>query len=84
MTAATEATEVTEVTEPGSPTRERERHPARWAAVVIGLWASLLGRFEWAMLAIPLHLAGDRGIFGNRRKPVDRPFEHERRANEAA
>ena len=28
-----------------------------------------------AMLAIPLHLAGDRGIFGNGFKPVARPFE---------
>jgi len=27
------------------------------------------------MLAIPLHLAGDRGIFGNGFKPVARPFE---------
>lgn len=44
------------------------------AAVVVGIWALAAG-FEWAMLAIPLHLAGDRGLFGNRRKPVDRPFE---------
>jgi hypothetical protein len=27
------------------------------------------------MLAIPLHLAGDRGLFGNRKKPVHLPFE---------
>jgi hypothetical protein len=44
------------------------------AAALIALWA-LAGGLEWAMLAIPLHLAGDRGLFGNRRKPVDRPFE---------
>jgi len=30
---------------------------------------------EWAMLALPLHLSIDRGLLGNREKPVDRPFE---------
>jgi hypothetical protein len=45
------------------------------AAVVIALWASALGGLEWAMLAIPLHLAGDRGVFGNGFKPADEPFE---------
>ena len=56
-------------------------HSFLTAALVIGLWAALSG-FEWAMLAIPLHLFGDRGIFGNGPKPIDRPFEH--RAQEAA
>jgi len=33
------------------------------------------------MLAIPLHLAGDRGIFGNGFKPVARPFEESHKAD---
>ena len=43
--------------------------------LIIGLWAMLLDGFEWAMLAIPIHLSGDRGIFGNVFKPVSLPFE---------
>ena len=34
------------------------------AAAVLGAWALAAGP-EWAMLAIPIHLAGDRGLFGN-------------------
>lgn len=49
-------------------------HSFLTAAAVVGLWAVAAG-FEWAMLAIPLHLAGDRGLFGNRKKPVHLPFE---------
>lgn len=45
------------------------------AAVVTGVWALAAGGFEWAMLALPLHLAGDRGIFGNGFKPTSFPFE---------
>jgi len=45
------------------------------AAVVTAVWALVAGRFEWAMLALPLHLAGDRGIFGNGFKPTTFPFE---------
>jgi hypothetical protein len=45
------------------------------AAVVVAVWASALGRLEWAMLALPLHLAGDRGVFGNGFKPAHEPFE---------
>jgi hypothetical protein len=56
-------------------------HSFLTAAFVIGAWA-LLGGFEWAMLAIPLHLCGDRALFGNGPKPAHRPFEH--RAAEAA
>ena len=56
-------------------------HSFLTAAAVVAGWAALSG-FEWAMLAIPLHLAGDRGIFGNGPKPVERAFEH--RAQEAA
>ena len=45
-----------------------------WVAIV-GIWALQLGGFEWAMLAIPIHLSGDRGIFGNVFKPASLPFE---------
>jgi len=45
------------------------------AAVVTAVWALAAGRLEWAMLALPLHLAGDRGIFGNGFKPPALPFE---------
>ena len=44
-------------------------------AAVSALWALLAGGWQWAMLALPLHLAGDRGIFGNGWKPADRSFE---------
>ena len=42
--------------------------------LMVGLWA-LLGGFEWAMLAVPIHLSGDRGLFGNTYKPLSLPFE---------
>ena len=45
------------------------------AGVVVALWALATGGFEWAMLAIPLHLSGDRGLFGNTYKPQTLPFE---------
>jgi hypothetical protein len=45
------------------------------AGVAVGVWALLLGRFEWAMVAVPIHLSGDRGLFGNTYKPVSLPFE---------
>jgi hypothetical protein len=50
-------------------------HNAVTAAAVLAAWGALAGGFEWAMLAIPLHLAGDRGVFGNGRKPTIEPFE---------
>lgn len=50
-----------------------------WTAIVI-VWAILADGFEWAMLAIPIHLSGDRGFFGNVFKPVSLPFEPERMA----
>lgn len=42
---------------------------------LIGLWALAAGRFEWAMLAVPIHLSIDRGLFGNSYKPTALPFE---------
>jgi len=41
---------------------------------VVALWG-LLVRWEWALLAIPLHLFGDRGLFGNFLKPFRLSFE---------
>jgi hypothetical protein len=44
--------------------------------LIIGIWAFFLGgQLEWAMLAFPIHLSGDRGIFGNVYKPLSLPFE---------
>ena len=45
------------------------------AALVTAVWGLATGGLEWAMLALPLHLAGDRGIFGNGFKPTSFPFE---------
>jgi hypothetical protein len=41
----------------------------------VGAWAAFAGGLEWAMLAVPIHLAGDRGLFGNTFKPASLPFE---------
>jgi hypothetical protein len=45
--------------------------------LVLLTWAALY-RPEWAMLALPLHLAGDRGLLGNFKKPTGRVFEEVR------
>ncbi|HEV3257967.1 MAG TPA: hypothetical protein VG013_13860 [Gemmataceae bacterium] len=50
-------------------------HSYLTAGVVAGVWALTLGGFEWAMLALPIHLSGDRGLFGNTYKPTALPFE---------
>jgi hypothetical protein len=50
-------------------------HSYLTAAVIVGIWALAIGGFEWAMLAIPIHLSGDRGLFGNTYKPTSLPFE---------
>lgn len=42
--------------------------------VVVALWCWLIGP-EWALLAIPWHLFGDRGLFGNFLKPFGTHFE---------
>lgn len=44
------------------------------AGAVAGLWC-LLVRPEWALLALPIHLCGDRAIFGNFLKPFGLSFE---------
>ena len=38
------------------------------------MWC-LLVRPEWALLALPIHLCGDRAIFGNFLKPFGLSFE---------
>jgi hypothetical protein len=44
------------------------------AGVVAAGWC-LLVRPEWALLALPIHLCGDRAIFGNFLKPFGLSFE---------
>ncbi|EME15491.1 hypothetical protein [Rhodococcus triatomae] len=43
-------------------------------SVVVGAWVYFLG-FEWALLVVPIHLCGDRFLFGNFLKPFKDPFE---------
>ncbi|MFG2776272.1 hypothetical protein ACGFY7_00250 [Streptomyces prunicolor] len=49
-------------------------HSLVTAGVVAGLWAVLV-KPEWALLALPLHLLGDRALFGNSLKPFGVLFE---------
>ena len=49
-------------------------HSALSGALLAGLWARFV-RPEWALVAIPLHLGGDRSLFGNFLKPFSVPFE---------
>jgi hypothetical protein len=42
--------------------------------VVVGAWIMLFG-WEWALLVVPFHLFGDRGLFGNSMKSYALPFE---------
>lgn len=44
-------------------------------ALFCGLWWLATGKPEWAMLAFPIHLAGDRSVFGNIYKPLGTAFE---------
>ena len=46
------------------------------AYLVLAIWYLWRGP-EWAMLAIPIHLFGDRSIFGNFLKPFNVSFEPE-------
>jgi hypothetical protein len=50
-------------------------HSYLTAAAAVALWAYAAGGFEWAMLAVPIHLSGDRGVFGNVYKPSTLSFE---------
>ncbi len=49
-------------------------HSAAVAALIAGVWC-LVVQPEWALLAIPIHLCGDRSLFGNFLKPFSVPFE---------
>lgn len=42
--------------------------------LIVGCWWLLNGP-EWSLLAIPLHLFGDRSLFGNFLKPFGSSFE---------
>jgi hypothetical protein len=53
------------------------------AAAAVACWALAGGGPEWAMLAVPIHLSGDRGIFGTFARPVSQPFEPPPRGSEA-
>jgi hypothetical protein len=46
-----------------------------WGVVIAAWWYALGYQWEWAMLAIPIHISGDRGLFGNVFKPIGRSFE---------
>ena len=43
-------------------------------SVILGAWLVAFG-FQWALLAVPIHLLGDRALFGNTLKPFRVPFE---------
>ncbi|MGP2440261.1 hypothetical protein [Streptomyces sp. JW3] len=49
-------------------------HSLVTAGVIAGAWA-LFVRPEWALLALPIHLMGDRALFGNSLKPFGVSFE---------
>ena len=49
-------------------------HSFLTAGAVAGLWSLVLGA-EWALLALPIHLCGDRALFGNFLKPFGLSFE---------
>ncbi len=51
-------------------------HSLVTAGVLAGAWA-LFVRPEWALLALPIHLMGDRALFGNSMKPFGVAFEPE-------
>jgi hypothetical protein len=53
------------------------------AGLVVAAWAWLI-RPEWALLAVPIHLFGDRGLLGNYFKPFSEPFEPPHGAEAAA
>ncbi|GAA4815897.1 hypothetical protein [Streptomyces ziwulingensis] len=52
-------------------------HSLVTAALLAGAWA-LFVRPEWALLALPVHLMGDRALFGNSLKSFGVAFEPER------
>ncbi|NUP20793.1 MAG: hypothetical protein HOZ81_32900 [Streptomyces sp.] len=51
-------------------------HSLVTAGVLAGAWVLFAGP-EWALLALPIHLLGDRALFGNSFKPFGVAFEPE-------
>jgi len=49
-------------------------HSLLTAGAIALVWALIFGP-EWALLALPIHLFGDRALFGNTLKPFGIPFE---------
>jgi hypothetical protein len=49
-------------------------HSLLTAGAIALAWALIFGP-EWALLALPIHLFGDRSLFGNTIKPFGIPFE---------
>jgi len=49
-------------------------HSLLAAGAIALAWALIFGP-EWALLALPIHLFGDRALFGNTMKPFGIPFE---------
>ncbi|MEV6960589.1 hypothetical protein AB0M97_15600 [Streptomyces sp. NPDC051207] len=54
-------------------------HSLVTAGVIAGAWVLFVGP-EWALLALPIHLMGDRALFGNSLKPFGVAFEPETHA----
>lgn len=48
-------------------------HLTTWT-VIVGVWV-WWSDWQWAFLAVPLHLLGDRALFGNSLKPFGVSFE---------
>lgn len=51
-------------------------HSAVTQALVVTVWILVWG-WEWALLVVPIHLCGDRALFGNFMKSFMVPFEPE-------
>ncbi|MFF4836301.1 hypothetical protein [Streptomyces sp. NPDC001315] len=49
-------------------------HSLSVQGVVLGAWVLLYG-WEWALLVLPIHLCGDRALFGNFTKSFTVSFE---------
>lgn len=49
-------------------------HSIVTASAIVGIWCLAVGP-EWALLASPIHIGIDRGIFGNFLKSFSVPFE---------
>lgn len=52
-------------------------HSLATNAVLICVWYVLEGGWDWAMLAGPIHILGDRSLYGNIYKPAKLSFEPE-------